>query len=67
MRNRVLYATIAALSVSAATISPVIAPAAGADEKTAKISISNITDFHGRFEYVEDTKKPEKSIPDSRC
>ena len=63
MRNRVLCATIAALSVSAATISPVIAPTAGADEKTAKISISNITDFHGRFEYDEDSKKPEKSIP----
>ena len=63
MRNRVLCATIAALSVSAATISPVIAPTAGADETTAKISISNITDFHGRFEYAEDSKKPEKSIP----
>lgn len=63
MRNRVLYATIAALSVSAATISPVIAPTAAADEQTAKISISNITDFHGRFEYDEDSKKPEKSIP----
>lgn len=63
MRNRVLCATIAALSVSAATISPVIAPTAGAEEKTAKISISNITDFHGRFEYAEDSKKPENSIP----
>jgi len=63
MRNRVLCATIAALSVSAASLSPVVAPAAGADEQTAKISISNITDFHGRFKYEENSKSPEKSIP----
>ncbi|SIS56357.1 5'-nucleotidase [Corynebacterium appendicis CIP 107643] len=60
MRNRVLCATIAALSVSAGVLSPVTATA---NENTAKISISNITDFHGRFEYKEDSKKPEKSIP----
>ncbi len=60
MRNRVLCATIAALSVSAGVLSPVVA---SADENTAKISISNITDFHGRFEYAENSKKPEQSIP----
>ena len=60
MRNRVLCATIAALSVSAGALSPVVA---SADENTAKISISNITDFHGRFEYAENSKKPEQSIP----
>ena len=66
MRNRVLCATIAALSVSAGTISPIVATA---DENTAKISISNITDFHGRFEANDQTKKDsseldtEKSIP----
>ena len=60
MRNRVLCATIAALSVSAGTISPIVATA---DENAAKISISNITDFHGRFEYAEDSRNPEKSIP----
>ncbi|MDK8626463.1 bifunctional metallophosphatase/5'-nucleotidase [Corynebacterium appendicis] len=60
MRNRVLCATIAALSVSAASVSPVVA---NADENTAKISISNITDFHGRFEYAEDSRNPEKSVP----
>lgn len=60
MRNRVLCATIAALSVSAGVLSPVVA---SADENTAKISISNITDFHGRFEYAENSRKPEQSIP----
>lgn len=60
MRNRVLCATIAALSVSAGVLSPVTATA---DENTAKISISNITDFHGRFEYKEDSRNPEKTIP----
>lgn len=60
MRNRVLCATIAALSVSAGVLSPVVA---SADENTAKISISNITDFHGRFEYAGNSKKPEQSIP----
>ncbi len=63
MRNRVLCATITALSVSAASVSPVIAPSASADETTAKISISNITDFHGRFAYKEDSRKPEASVP----
>lgn len=58
MRNRVLCATIAALSVSAASVSPVIAPSASADETTAKISISNIADFHGRFAYNEKNSIP---------
>lgn len=66
MRNRVLCATIAALSVSAATISPVVAPTAGADEKTAKISISNITDFHGRFSAKDETDKQTKERIDSK-
>ncbi|WP_296149029.1 bifunctional UDP-sugar hydrolase/5'-nucleotidase [uncultured Corynebacterium sp.] len=66
MRNRVLCATIAALSVSAGVLSPVTATA---DEKTAKISISNITDFHGRFAPKDvnvrgtDTRDDKKSIP----
>lgn len=62
MRNA-LRATIAAVSAGALTISSIAVPLAGADEKTATISISNITDFHGRFEYVEDKRKPERSIP----
>ncbi|MCT1450073.1 bifunctional UDP-sugar hydrolase/5'-nucleotidase [Corynebacterium sp. p3-SID1194] len=66
MRNRVLCATIAALSVSAGVLSPVTATA---DENIAKISISNITDFHGRFAPNDvnvrgtDTRDDEKSIP----
>lgn len=63
MRIRALRATVAAVAVSAVSLSPLTAPIAVADEAVKKISISNITDFHGRFEYVEDKKDAAKSIP----
>lgn len=63
MRTRALRATLAAAVVSAVSLSQLTVPVASADEAIKKISISNITDFHGRFEYVEDEKNPAKSIP----
>lgn len=53
LRATIATATISALSASALTV-----PVASADEQTAKISISNITDFHGRFEHDEKNSIP---------
>nr|VDG62912.1 putative cell surface 5'-nucleotidase [Streptococcus thermophilus] len=58
-----LRTAIAVVAISAVPASTLTVPVASADEQTAKISISNITDFHGRFEYDEDEKKPENSVP----
>ena len=63
MRIRSLRATVAAATISALSVTAVTVPVASADETTAKISISNITDFHGRFSYAEDSRKPENSVP----
>ena len=63
MSIRSLRATIAAATISTLSFTALTVPVASADETTAKISISNITDFHGRFKYKEDSRKPENSVP----
>lgn len=63
MSFRSLRATVATATISALSVTALTVPVASADETTAKISISNITDFHGRFQYKEDSRKPENSVP----
>ena len=63
MSLRSLRATVATATISALSVTALTVPVASADETTAKISISNITDFHGRFQYKEDSRKPENSVP----
>ena len=63
MSFRSLRATVATATISALSVTALTVPVASADEDTAKISISNITDFHGRFQYKEDSRKPENSVP----
>ena len=63
MSFRSLRATVATATISALSVTALTVPVASADETTARISISNITDFHGRFQHKEDSRKPENSVP----
>lgn len=63
MSFRSLRATVATATISALSVTALTVPVASADEDTAKISISNITDFHGRFKYAEDVRNPANSVP----
>ena len=56
MRFRPSATAMAAVSVSALALSGL--PLASAQEQTTEFSISNITDFHGRWQASEDGKTP---------
>ncbi|AWB83763.1 bifunctional metallophosphatase/5'-nucleotidase [Corynebacterium liangguodongii] len=60
MRFSLPRAAVAAVSVSALALSGL--PVASA-QTAGEFTVSNFTDFHGRWEQVIDTKKPENTIP----